>query len=215
MTRLGTCQTATLGAALGLLLAAAPPAAASELDLERLMGEMARSRGVLASFREVKEVSLLSEPIETRGTLAFAPPDRFVRRTSAPGATALYVDGDRLVFRDEAGGETVDLGADPVARRFVENVVVLWSGDLAALRERYEVRFEVQGDAWSLHLFPRRAPLRDFVREIAMAGHGARMDTMVLHETDGDRTVTHFEELVTDHAFSPEELEATFRPPQP
>ena len=211
---------------------AADAAADTRLTLERLMAEMARSRGVVARFREVKEVSLLSAPIETRGELAFAPPDRFVRRTREPAATALYVDAEQLVFRDEAGGETVDLAADPVARRFVENLVVLWSGDLEALRERYEVSFEAEpqtepqtgpagetdpaaGARWQLRLRPRSAPMRDFVREIALRGAGPRLETMVLVESDGDRTTTTFEALETDHVFSAEELERTFRPPAP
>jgi hypothetical protein len=174
---------------------------------------MAGTSGVVARFREVKEIALLSAPLEVRGTLTFVPPDRLVRVTTEPGRSRLVIDGERVSFEDEAGSEAMDLSENPVARAFVANFIVLFNGDLAGLRERYEPEFRVDGARWRLALVPRRPPLSDFVAHVRLEGEGRSLGRMELLEVDGDRTTTTFSEVEVDRRFAPEELERLFAPP--
>lgn len=215
------CGRAALVAAL-LVVVAAPGAAAaeaaasssaSEPSLEEFLDGMARTPGVVARFREVKEIGLLSVPLEVRGTLWFVPPDRFARVTTEPSRTRLVIDGDRFTFRDAAGSDTVDLAASPVAREFVENFIVLFGGDPDALRARYEPTLHVEGEAWRLVLRPRHRPLADLVERVTLAGEGRRLARLELLEADGDRTTTFLEDVEVDRRFTPEELERIFAPP--
>ena len=134
--------------ALLALLAAASAGAESPaipsgpLTLEALMQRMASTTGVRAEFREEKTLALLESPLVSEGTLYFIPPSRMARITTRPGASALVIDGERMSYTDEAGASDMDLAGNRVARTIVENFVVLFAGDLAALRERYRVEFE-------------------------------------------------------------------------
>jgi outer membrane lipoprotein-sorting protein len=201
-------------AALWLVLPAAgePRESSQPPTLEALMRGMAGAPGVEARFREHKQLALLSEPLESRGTLYFVPPNRLCRETSAPSRTRLVIDGDRFSFRDAAGGQRVDLSASPIAREYVANFIVLFNGDLDALRQRYEPRFRADASGWTLELVPR-ARLREFVERVTLAGHGRALDRMELVETGGDRTTTWFEVVRTDRAFSDEELARIFSEP--
>ena len=197
-------------AALALLARGAAAAGSSApATLEGLMDGMARTRGVLAEFREEKQLALLSAPIVSRGVLYFIPPDRMVRKTSEPAASTLVVDGPRVSFRD-AAGTPIDLSAEPSAREFVDNFTLIFRGDLAALRAKYEVRFESQPPRWRLVLQPRDALLQRFVRSLTLSGEGEAMREMVLEERDGDRTSTRFERVDADHAYSAAEIAALF-----
>jgi outer membrane lipoprotein-sorting protein len=178
--------------------------------LEALMEGMAGTPGVVARFTERKELALLSEPLETRGTLYFVPPDRMLRLTTEPSRSRLVIAGERMAFRDEAGGEAVDLAASPLAREFVENFIVLFNGDLAALRARYEPAFRSEGDAWRLELRPRHRPLADVVERVTLEGEGRALRRMEMLERDGDRTVTTFEDVDATHRFTPEEERRLF-----
>jgi len=206
-----------LGLAL-VLLAGAGTAAAGPAEppvaptLEALMAGMAETTGVEARFLERKEIALLSEPIETRGTLVFLPPDRLVRITTEPSRSRLVIAGDRFSFRDAAGGEAVDLSANPLAREFVDNFIVLFNGDLARLRERYEPELRSDGASWTLVLRPRHRPLSDLIERITLEGAGRRLRGMEMLERDGDRTTTRFEEVAVDRRFTPEEIERWFAP---
>ena len=177
------------------------------------MRGMAGASGVEARFREEKQLALLSEPIESRGTLYFVPPNRLSRETREPSASRLVIDGDRVSFRDAAGGQAVDLSASPIAREYVANFVVLFGGDLDALRKRYEPHFTADANGWTLELVPRAARLREFITRVTLSGRGRALERMEMIEAGGDRTTTWFEAVRTDRAFSPEELARIFSEP--
>jgi outer membrane lipoprotein-sorting protein len=194
-------------------VSAEPAAQPRTPSLEALMAGMAETSGVRARFVERKQIALLSEPIETRGTLVFVPPDRLRRSTAEPSRSELVIAGGRFAFQDAAGADAVDLSASPLARQFVESFIVLFNGDLAKLRERYEPEFAATGDAWSLSLRPRQRPLSDLIERITLAGVGPLLRSMEMLERDGDRTTTSFSEVEVDRHFTPAELEQLFALP--
>ncbi|MEN8162049.1 MAG: outer membrane lipoprotein carrier protein LolA [Myxococcota bacterium] len=196
-----------------LALAIVVSAASAEPDtltLEVLLHHMASTRGVVAEFREVKTLALLAEPLESRGTLYFQPPDRFVRTTREPAATRLALVGARMQFEDATGTSQLDLADDPVARQFATNLMALWRGDRAQLEALYRLEFAATEARWTLGLVPRKPPLDRFITRIRLAGDGATMREMELFEVDGDRTLTSFEKSDVDHAFGPEEAQRVF-----
>ncbi len=179
--------------------------------LEELMKTMAETSGVIAHFTETKHLALLELPLETRGTLYFIPPDRMARHTTSPGKSSFIIDGDLLLFDDEAGGDEIDLGANPIARVFVDNFIVLFNGDLGELRRRYDPVFETTDDSWALRLKPHRAPLSTMIDSITMRGDDGGMKSMVLREVGGDVTETSFDSVDPTHHFSANDIKRIFR----
>jgi hypothetical protein len=167
---------------------------------------------VRAKFREEKILALLETPLVSEGTLYFVPPSRMARITTHPGASALVIDGGRMSYTDEAGASDVDLAGSRVARSMVENFVVLFGGDLAALRERYHVEFGAEGTRWRMQLLPKAAPLSQFIASVELRGVGPALEEMVIREADGDRTTTRFQRVEADTRFTPEELARLFPP---
>ena len=133
-----------------------------------------------AEFREEKLLALLEAPLVSEGMLYFVPPSRMARITTRPGASALVIDGGRLSYTDEAGASDVDLAGNRVARTLVENFVVLFGGDLAALRERYDVEFERRGHALAhAARCRRRRRSRSFIASVELRGDGPALEEMV------------------------------------
>lgn len=202
---------------LALLLAvsagAEPTGAPSgPITLEALMHRMASSPGVRAKFREEKSLALLEAPLVSEGTLYFIPPSRMARITSHPGRSALVIDGGKMSYTDEAGAGDVDLAGNRIAKAVVENFVVLFAGDLAALRERYRVEFGAKGLRWRMQLLPKQAPLSQFIASVELRGVGSALEEMVILEADGDRSTTRFRSVEPDTRFSAEELARLFPP---
>ena len=192
---------------------AADAAPADGVTVETVLRRMAESRGMTARFVERQEYALLDEPIETRGRIAFVPPDRFARTTDAPGKTSLILDGDRFFFQDDAGADDLPQ-LDARARRFIDSLVVIFKGDLDELRRRYEVRWTTEAPSWRLQLLPRDRLVAQLIRSITLEGvlqkDAARLDRMVLEETGGDRSVTVFEDSELDRAFTEQEQDRLF-----
>lgn len=187
---------------------ALPPAVTG---IEDLMHALARSGGVRARFREVRYVSLLTDPLESEGMLYFAPPDLLARHTTRPGRASVVVRGSRVQLGDETGTQDVPLGSSELAAALVDNLVGLLRGDLPALRARHDVRFRLRAEGWELRLEPRSPLVRTLIDSIRLEGHGDQLDAMEVVETNGDRTVTVFSEVQTGRAFTPSELEHLFR----
>jgi hypothetical protein len=200
----------TTAAALALALVTRMHAAPPALTLDELLARMAKTRGVVAEFHERKQIALLDQPLETTGTLYFAPPSRFTRVTRTPAPTRLVLDGARMHFEDAAGASAIDLAANPVARRFAENMVAVWSGDRARLEKLYALEFSAEAARWQLVLVPRGADVARFIERLALRGDGPAMRELELVESDGDRTLTTFTHSDVDHAFSAEETLRVF-----
>ena len=130
-----------LGPRADLVGAEPAPRPTGTLTLETLTTRMATSSGVVASFREVKELALLDAPIESRGMLYFVPPDRLLRHTTSPDDARLVVEEGRVRYRDAAGSEEIDLAENPVARQFVDNLTV----------RRFIEQITLAGDGPALH----------------------------------------------------------------
>jgi hypothetical protein len=184
-------------------------------QLAEILDRMASSAGVEANFTESKELALLAAPLESRGVIYFTPPGRFARFTLRPGFSALVVDAEEIRMREGRDGETVDLSDNPVARVFVDNIVVLWSGNREKLERHYEPAFSGTLAAWELRLTPRREPLSRAIDAIVLRGDSIAVREMQVIEKDGDRTVTHFETLSSDRSFSAAEIERIFVDGQP
>jgi len=198
-----------VSAALASAAFAGEPVGAS-VELTAILDRMASTSGVEAVFDERKELGLLALPLETHGVIYFVPPDRFARFTVSPGFSSLVVQGEDVRLREGHDGERIDLSGNRVARVFVENFVVLWSGDRERLERLYTPEFRGDPEAWELRLVPRRAPLADVIAAITLRGNRDAMKEMLVEERDGDRTTTRFGATRSDRIFAPEELEQIF-----
>jgi len=142
---------------------------AAEPSIASLMTALAGVRESRAAFVEEKALAALTSPLVSRGTLLYAAPSRLEKRTEAPFAERVAVDGDRLTYERPAEGvsRTLSLDQTPELRGLVEAVRGTLAGDLAALRRHYSVGYEGTPDAWRLTLVPVDAKVRelqDFVK---------------------------------------------------
>lgn len=178
--------------------------------LTSVLQKLAASEGVAAEFVETKNLALLSAPLESRGTIYFVPPDRFARFTTHPAFSALIIDGDHVTFRESQKAEVLDISGSPITRAFVENFIVLWSGDLARLERQYEVGLRVEGDRWEISLAPRATQIKRVIEGVTLQGAGDSLERMIVADRDGDRTETSFRSIQLDRSFSITELERLF-----
>ncbi len=205
-----------LVSALSLVLLHAPAHAESNPQdgLSRVLAALAASAGFEGYFVEEVEVALLREPVRSHGVLYFVPPDRLARFTTRPLETALLIEGERVEFRD-AQGTRIDLSASPLARHFTGNLLLLFAGDRDALEASYAVAFEEDAERWTLTLTPRHAPLSKALARIALEGRGEALERMEVVDSEGSRTVTHLDHVLSNRSFAAGELATLFEEGRP
>ena len=185
--------------------------------LEELMALFERSGGVRAEFSESRHISILEDPIETRGVLYFSPPAYLARYTSQPDDSSLVTDGSQVTLSDRTGTKTISLGSSELARELVNSFLVLLRGDLEALHAGYEVKLYSRSShdsphesPWTLDLKPRSPQIRELIARVRIEGSANKLDSMETLEKNGDKTLMVFSAVETGLQFSDEQFELLF-----
>jgi hypothetical protein len=182
-------------------------------ELEALVRRFAAMPGFSARFEEEKRLSLLRAPLKSEGTLHYAPPDRIAYRVLRPAVSSWVVRGGQLFIGGPDRVRTVDLTSQPTLRPFIDALRFVLSGDLPALRDRFEVDFSAgtaPTGAWRLRLVPRSGPLRDVVSEIEVTGVEGILSTLRVRDSGGDETLDRFSDVDPARHFSETELARIF-----
>jgi len=164
--------------------------------IDGLMLGLAQVKSARGRFVERKYLRILSEPIESSGTLLYRAPDRIEKEVVRPRTERMVVDGDKLTIDrgTDGGARTLSLAEYPHIQAIVEGIRATLAGDLLTIRRFYEVDYRGDAAAWLLILQPREQKLRNLVASIRIAGTGNAIRTVETIEGDGDRSMMSVEE---------------------
>ena len=183
-------------AAFLLALAAAGPAwsaePAAQWGIEPLMQQLSGVAHAQARFVERKYLKVLKAPLELSGTLTYTRPGRLEKRTLKPKPETLTVADDKLTLENPARNErrVLKLQDYPVLWGFVESIRATLGGDIKVLERFYRVELEGGPAKWQLYLAPRDRKMNEVISLIRIDGSQARIETIEVQETRGDRSVT-------------------------
>jgi len=198
---------------------AAKPALAgkSPADIDALLAGLAKAPGLYAHFREEKHITLLQAPLVSEGSIYFTPPARFARHSEKPIKSVMIIDGNQLQFGNADGQESVNLGANPVARLFADSFVMLLSGDRVGLERMFKMRLSPAakpGGDWTLVLTPRVAPMDKMITALELRGRGLILNELIVREASGDWTRTSFTAVDLNRRYSAAEQAKFFQLPR-
>ena len=169
--------------------APSPSATPLPVPLQRLARDLARRGAQRVAFVERRYSSLTREPLESRGTLAFMPPDRLQRTTTAPRPETLTIQGDLLTIDSgDARPRTVRIDAYPALVGLVQSLRATLAGDLAGLQQHFSLAMQGGPQGWTLTLLPFDAALAQSVERIVLQGRAGEVERVEVFEPGGDRT---------------------------
>jgi outer membrane lipoprotein-sorting protein len=164
-------------------------ASAAALGVQELFDSLAHAKPARAAFHEKKFVSLLDKPVESSGELVFTPPSRLEKRTTAPRAESVVVDGDVVTVERAGRKQSVRLRENPAIAMLVESIRATLAGDLEALTKNYSTALAGDAANWRLTLRPLDPSLGTLVERLEIAGSQAQVRTVEIFQADGDRSV--------------------------
>lgn len=197
--------------------AAAEPGAqaptAGSVDADSLLVAFSKMPGLEAEFVEEKHLSLLAQPLVSRGRLFFTSPGLLRRAVSDPVPSTVIITPERLRMEDASGVQSIDLSSRPDLRPFVESLVWILAGNRQALHDAYAVTFvaATKADAqWTLTLAPKKEPLTHLIATITLRGNGLHVSEVVVTEKTGDSSVTRITRANPDRKFDAAERKRLF-----
>jgi len=196
------------GSVVGLLI---PRAALAGDSLDDLLARIARARAPVRTmqgpFTQTRTIGLLATDVRSTGALILVRPDRLRWELAAPDDVTFFVGPEGLSYRG-AHGSGSRLPPDARIAGAVDDLRTLLGGDLARLRERWDLKL-LRDDASGAELeaTPRAtapSPLRSM--RFALARDLVRPTRALLVEGPRDRTVIDFGALVVDAPVDPAKM---------
>ena len=175
--------------ALLLSMVVARIACADSFDLMRLMQLLATAPVAEVAFTEKKYSSLLTAPVVSSGKLAYHRPDIVEKIIESPRKERYRFVGDELLLSRNGEEKRIPLSSRPLLSAFAASLRGVLGGDLALLRNHYQLALQGNEAAWVLELTPLDEETGRYVSRIVVSGHAGRIEQIEVRETSGDRSV--------------------------
>jgi outer membrane lipoprotein-sorting protein len=159
-----------LAAPLLLVLGALFALPAHALDLPELMALLSQKRSGEARFTEQREVKGLDAPLASSGTLSFAAPDRFTRKTLTPRPESMVVEGNIVTLTRNGRSRSLALDASPEMEAIVEAVRGTLTGNATSLQQHFKLAVAGTPEQWTLELKPATPRLAVMLDSVRIAG---------------------------------------------
>lgn len=153
--------------------------------LARLLGQVER---VELDYTESVELDLIEILLTTRGRLIFQAPDRIERISE--GGEGFRLVGDALqLIRDAQVVRQLSVADIPPLAQTIGALRATFAGDVPYLRDLFKVTYRPAEDHWRLDLTPKAGPFSSALKRIRIRGNGDLIESIELHESDGDRRI--------------------------
>lgn len=173
---------------------------AHALDLATLMARLGQQRSGEAVFTEQRFVSGFDEPLLSSGTLSFAAPDRFVRKTLQPRAETLSIDGNTVSVSRSGRQRSYTLDAVPELIGMIEALRGTLTGNAQTLNRYFKSSLTGSLERWELSLTPLEVRLGRQVRRIHITGQSASVGSIEIELAGGDRSLMLIEPVTARSA---------------
>lgn len=183
-----------------------------EALVERISATQAELRTLEARFVQRKESPFLLEPEESRGSFAFAAPDRVRWDFTSPNDTVVVVRGEEMLtwYRDLGRAERVHVGRQ--ADRLLQFLGPAASLDMLLRYFTLNASFPMtDGKPYRLELTPRISRLKKRIESITIHVDPRLFVPVYLRyaEPNGAATELHFEDLRVNGEIPDEHFEPT------
>lgn len=149
---------------------------------------------VEAEFSESKEMSLLSEPLLSKGRFLFSANEGLYRKMEHPFALEILINRNEFIQRDATGEVTrIPIKKIPQAKIFSDLFFSIVGGDERGFEKYFDVFFVGRKDHWQMGFKSKpKSPIARGLQHIVISGEGPRFTLVETVEKNGDRTTTRY-----------------------
>lgn len=189
------------------------PAIARADSLEDRLRDVAAARAKMKTlsgpFTQERTIGLLASKVTSTGKLALVRPDRLLWELDPPDSVSYWIGPEGLAYKGKQGQ-----GRLPVTTKVapgLDDLRTLLGGDLAQLRERYDMKDVTAGHGFALEAVPKRKEDARFQKIVLeLADDLARPKHITLVESARDKTEIAFGDLALNAVVDPARVRPNF-----
>ena len=159
-------------------------------DLPKLLHVFSEQKQSEVDFKEEKHAFYLDAPLESSGHLQFYAPNKLNKFIITPEKISQKIDGDTLTINDGNKKHVVDLNDHPEFSIILRSIIHVLSGNHAALKKDFKIKFESKSTGWTVSLRPHDSFTASHVESIQIFGEKNIFLKMIVKEPNNDYTLT-------------------------
>ncbi len=180
-----------------IIMAAPSMAQPSTWGVTSLMTALAKNSGGVTTFTEKKFIAMLDAPLESSGELHYTAPNYLEKRTLKPKPESFVLNDGIITIQRGKKRHTLKLKRHPRIAIFIESIRGTLAGDISALERSYQLALTGNAEHWKLTLSPIDKRMDDILNQIVILGKQERINTIEIHQADGDYSIMKIEEVAT------------------
>ncbi|HED39637.1 MAG TPA: outer membrane lipoprotein carrier protein LolA [Chromatiales bacterium] len=180
-----------------IMMAAPSMAQPSTWGITSLMTALAKNSGGVTTFTEKKFIAMLDAPLESSGELHYTAPNYLEKRTLKPKPESFVLNDGIITIQRGKKRHTLKLKRHPRIAIFIESIRGTLAGDISALERSYQLALTGNAEHWKLTLSPIDKRMDDILNQIVILGKQERINTIEIHQADGDYSIMKIEEVAT------------------
>ncbi|HET6474278.1 MAG TPA: outer membrane lipoprotein carrier protein LolA, partial [Pseudomonadales bacterium] len=139
----------------------------------------------------------IPKPLESTGDYTLIKGVGIDWHTREPFDSEAIVTARGVVTMDDGNATVRDGGDTPAQQAAIHLLSALLTLDVATLATSFDLFGAADGARWSLGLRPRAQDVATFIRDATISG-AAQVETVDLHDANGDRTSIEFNDVAYD-----------------
>lgn len=166
---------------------------------ERVQETAKNTSSITSNFEQVKQLEMLSEPIVSKGMLAFQAPDNILWQYTTPKAYKVIFKEELLLIDNNGKKDEIKLSSNKLFRSFNELIVNSIKGALFD-EDEFEISYFNTAEGYLVKFIPRDKKMKRFVSvfELTFTQEKGEVIQVKLIEPNTDYTLIRFSKRKTN-----------------
>lgn len=169
----------------------------SQEVMQQLMNSAASIQTMQCRFVQSKTMAMLAEPSIAEGTMHYVSPDKMRWEYITPYASALIVNGERIIKVTDGKEEVLDAKSSRMYQGMVNIIMDCASGRKLFDATVFDVKLYDDGALWKAEMTPKRRDMKRMFAQLVFRFDKttSTISQVEMMETSGDVTSIQFEDI--------------------
>lgn len=148
---------------------------------------------IKANFKQEKYLSILSNKIDSEGTILFKKPNLLKWSYSKPFEYTIVLNGKEIIIKDQGNVNSFDIGSSQAFKQINELIINSVEGNILD-ESRFSIEYFKGEDLYLTKLVPKENQLKSFIQgiDIYFDKRDFSVSRVKLIESEGDYTLISF-----------------------
>jgi outer membrane lipoprotein-sorting protein len=173
---------------------------ATPAQQKEILAQIAQTNANTSSFEcpfvQKKNISVLSEAIESKGAMYYKKADKLRWQYDTPYKYIFVLNGDKVFVKNESRTDEFNTSSNKLFREISELIVGSVNGTMLTDEKRFGTEFRFNDKIVEVKLVPKNKELKQLMGSIVLTFSKSdwMVQSIVMNETGGDNTIITFTE---------------------